>query len=66
MMHVTSAERVGIAHGTSDAPGDLLVGPSVVTGTLLCCGGIIQLDGSIESWSSVWSSAVRYRVRTER
>lgn len=62
MMLELTIENAGIAHQSADVPGDLLVGLRVIVGTLLCCGGIIKVDGSIENWSAAWSSADRYHI----
>lgn len=62
MMSQLAIESAGVAHQSVDVPGDLLVGTAVVVGTLLCCGGIIKVDGTVENWSAAWSSAGRYRV----
>lgn len=61
----------GIARDSADVPGDLLVydgalGTRVVD-TLVSCGGIIiEHDGSISNWSSIFSTAVRYNAAEER
>lgn len=62
MMLELTIEHAGVAHCSADFPGDLLAGSGALTGILLCCGGIVKPDGTIEDWSSVWSSADRYHV----
>lgn len=56
---------VSVAHGSDDVPGDLLLSGHVVVGAIMCSCGIIRTDGTIENWSSVWSTAGRYRCTGE-